>query len=81
MQDSFFRQLNEQEEKEFIKWANDNFKPDMEVNPTWHPIIRKEIAKLQSEYDSQVSEDALYDFDLGQFDDDPNPYDGTYSED
>lgn len=103
MDNSFFRELNDQEVEQFKQWAKDNFKPDMEINETWHPVVRQELARLQAEEDAlwhpvvrqeldkmqedQDTEDALYDYDLGQYDDiqcqyddDPNPYDGTYSE-
>jgi hypothetical protein len=87
MDNSFFRELNDQEVEQFKQWARDNFKPDMEINETWHPVVRQELARLQKEQEDQDTEDALYDYDLGQYDDiqgqyddDPSPYDGTYSE-
>jgi hypothetical protein len=45
------RLLTGAEEKEFTKWAKDNFKPDeMEINETWHPITRAACWEMMAEH-------------------------------
>lgn len=52
MDNSFFRELNEHEQAEFKQWANDNFVPNMDVSPVWHPVVRVELARLQTEFNA-----------------------------
>jgi hypothetical protein len=49
MENSLFRVLDASEASEFIQWARDNFVPGMEINPVWHPVVRAELARLESE--------------------------------
>lgn len=42
-----FRQLNEEEQKEFRAWAHEHFEVGRVPNPLWHPIVREEWAILQ----------------------------------
>lgn len=42
-----FRVLNEEEEKEFRQWAQDNFDPSVTPSAAWHPVVRDEWAKLK----------------------------------
>tara|TARA_R100000742_G_C4265110_1_gene83089 strand:+ start:351 stop:524 length:174 start_codon:yes stop_codon:yes gene_type:complete len=42
-----FRDLGPAEEKKFRQWARENYTPDMEVNSTWHPVVRDEIKLMQ----------------------------------
>jgi len=37
-----FRELNEEEVKDFRQWARDNYVPYSEINSVWHPIVRDE---------------------------------------
>lgn len=46
---TFFRQLDAGEEQEFRQWARDNFNPKVDASPLWHPVVRDEWKKLQSE--------------------------------
>lgn len=46
----YWRQLTAEEEKSFREWARENHKPgSMEIDPTWHPVIREECAKMDAE--------------------------------
>ena len=44
-----FRDLNEDEQVEFRQWARDNYEPFTEINVAWHPIVREECAKINTE--------------------------------
>lgn len=46
-----FRELDEDEQKQFREWAHDNFEVDRRPNPLWHPIVREEWALLQEKAD------------------------------
>ena len=46
MDDKFFRHLNPDEEEQFRQWARDNFDPNIEPEPIWHPVVRDEWKKL-----------------------------------
>lgn len=47
---SFFRKLNEKEEKEFRKWAHQHPKATCTINPELiHPVIRDEWEKMKNE--------------------------------
>lgn len=35
----FFRRLSEEEEKDFRRWAHENYVIGDPVNPHWHPVI------------------------------------------
>jgi len=47
--DSFFRELSSVEEKDFKKWARDNFKVSDEIEEVWHPIVKRECLIMQLE--------------------------------
>lgn len=48
--DSFmFRKLNKKEEKDFRRWARDNFKLNTEIDDGWHPVVRDECRKMNEE--------------------------------
>ena len=49
MQDSMFRDLNEQEIAEFKQWARENHKPFATVSELWHPIVRLECNLMDDE--------------------------------
>ena len=84
-----FRELDEKETELFRQWAKDNFTPGMYVNPLWHPVVRETIAGLNDAFDAANRETPLgealdggAEIDGYEAEDyEPNPYDGTYSED
>jgi hypothetical protein len=51
LSDGFFKNLSEEEKEEFRAWAREFFKPGVEPNGTWHPVVREEWRRLQKEYD------------------------------
>ena len=44
-----FRYLNEEEIKDFQKWARDNYTPGSEISGVWHPVVQKECVKINKE--------------------------------
>jgi len=40
-----FRELSDQEEKEFRQWAKDN--PDTKPDSLYHPVVNDELKKIQ----------------------------------
>jgi len=46
---NLFRELSFKEEFEFRLWARDNFQPLSEISEGWHPVIRDECRKINSE--------------------------------
>jgi hypothetical protein len=48
---TLFRQLTEEEEKEFRQWARDNYEPYSEIKGIWHWIVQDECVKINKEYD------------------------------
>jgi len=49
---SFFRDLDLEEESKFRQWARDNWEPNKEPNPCWHPVVRDEWQKVTEDYKS-----------------------------
>ncbi len=49
MPDNFFRTLDDKEAEEFRAWTRANYQPFGMVNPAWHPIVRDECRKIDSE--------------------------------
>ena len=49
MDASLFRELNETETEEFKLWARENYVPGDNIPIIWHPVIRKECAKINEE--------------------------------
>jgi len=47
MDDAFFRKLSPSEEQEFREWARENFDPQKDADPCWHPCVHDEWAKLK----------------------------------
>lgn len=41
-----FRTLDEEEKKQFKKWARDNYVPGEEISEVWHPVVREECARM-----------------------------------
>lgn len=44
-----FRDLNDQEEADFRKWARDNYEAFTEISTLWHPIVVDECEKINNE--------------------------------
>lgn len=56
--DEFYRDLDNEEEKEFRQWARDNFNPAVDsINPAWHPVIRVECRCMIEEYKGDQYDD------------------------
>ena len=53
--DSFFRDLDPTEVKEFKQWARENFHPLDEIEDVWHPIIKSECLKIRLELGSVIA--------------------------
>jgi len=45
-----FRELNEQEQKEFKQWAHDNYAAHTKIEKIWHPMIQKECSKINAKH-------------------------------
>ena len=52
-----FRELTSEEEKEFRKWARDNYKPLQPIEGFWHPVIQDECVKINKEYAMELPMD------------------------
>lgn len=51
---NFFRDLTEDEEKEFRKYARNTFDPtNTEIKSTWHPIIKDECMLMINEMNDE----------------------------
>jgi hypothetical protein len=44
-----FRELSGIEERDFRKWARDNYKAFTPINGVWHPVVQDECAKINAE--------------------------------
>jgi hypothetical protein len=53
---SLFRVLTGAEEHEFREWARETHKPGSIVNPLWHPVVRDECFKIDSEWALECAE-------------------------
>lgn len=51
-----FRQLSVQEKSKFKQWARDNYIPQTEINPVWHPVVQAECHRMCEEIKSQLNE-------------------------
>ena len=47
--ENLFRELSEQETKEFQLWARDNYKPYSEISGVWHPVVQAECMAITKE--------------------------------
>lgn len=47
---SIFRELSDDEEREFRRWAREHFLPTDPINETWHPVVRDECLLILLEY-------------------------------
>jgi hypothetical protein len=44
-----FRDLSEEEEREFRQWARDNYEPLNPILGIWHPVVQDECKKMNQE--------------------------------
>ena len=49
-----FRELNETEEKEFKKWARENYTIGTEINTAFHPVIQEECELMNTEFKNKT---------------------------
>jgi len=47
---SLFRDLTDQEIKEFRQWARDNYAIGSAISDVWHPVVRDECHKINDEH-------------------------------
>jgi hypothetical protein len=57
---NLFRQLSADEEKEFRKWARDNYQPFTEIKGIWHPVIQDECVKMNANRDPICDRSEMY---------------------
>ena len=43
-----FRKLSDEEEREYLRWAGDNYKPGEPIKGIWHPVIQAECVRLNA---------------------------------
>jgi hypothetical protein len=46
MPDYMFKKLSDDEEEEYRLWAMDNYEPGSDINPVWHPVVRRECERI-----------------------------------
>jgi len=39
-------ELTDEEQDRFMQWVWDNYRPDIEPKPHWHPFVREEWARV-----------------------------------
>lgn len=44
-----FRELTEEEVKEFRAWARENYKPYSKIHGTWHLVVQEECTRINRE--------------------------------
>jgi len=49
-----FRDLSEQEEKEFRAWARTFYKPFTPIDGLWHAVVQDECVKINAEASSNL---------------------------
>lgn len=49
MHPSFFRELDEDEEEEFRKYARENYTAGEEIKTVWHPVVKLECLRIYAE--------------------------------
>jgi len=50
MNDYLHKQLSEEEEPEYRQWARDNYRAGAKIEEVWHPAVRDECRKINSEF-------------------------------
>ena len=48
-----FRQLSEQENEKFLQWARENYFPNTDINPVWHPVVQAECRRINEEMNTR----------------------------
>jgi len=48
--DGMYRELSNQEVKEFKQWANENYKPNEPIESLWHPVIKQECERINIKF-------------------------------
>jgi len=46
---NLFRELDENEQQEFRKWARENYTRLDPIKGIWHPVVQDECAKMNAE--------------------------------
>ena len=57
--DTFFRPLNEPEEREFRQWARDYYRIGEPIPSFWHPTLRDECRQMTEEAASALADGTL----------------------
>tara|TARA_R110000823_G_scaffold242791_1_gene367213 strand:+ start:626 stop:793 length:168 start_codon:yes stop_codon:yes gene_type:complete len=47
---NIWRELNKEEEKDFKKWARENYKIGEQVNEAYHPVVQQECDLMNREH-------------------------------
>jgi len=55
-----FRELSEEEAKEFRQWARNNYTPHSEIKSIWHPVVVEECHKMNAETMNLEEDDIVY---------------------
>lgn len=45
----FVLDITPEQKAEYLRWAREEWNPDMGLNPAWHPVIYAEIKKIMDE--------------------------------
>jgi hypothetical protein len=51
---NLFRELNEEEVKEFKQWARDNYVLGTDINTVYHPVVQEECALMNEELTDEI---------------------------
>jgi len=46
---NLFKTLSDEEQKEYRKWARENYKPYEPIKGVWHPIAQAECVRMNEE--------------------------------
>tara|TARA_R100000234_G_scaffold114270_1_gene89304 strand:+ start:487 stop:663 length:177 start_codon:yes stop_codon:yes gene_type:complete len=49
----FFIEADNEQEALFRKWAREEYEPFTEIKPVWHPVVRDECHKINTEQASK----------------------------
>jgi hypothetical protein len=47
-----FKQLTEEEKREYREWAWENYEPLSEIKGIWHPVVQAECALINQSHDA-----------------------------
>tara|TARA_Y100000996_G_C22455687_1_gene615803 strand:- start:452 stop:637 length:186 start_codon:yes stop_codon:yes gene_type:complete len=51
--DSHFIELDNEQETLFRNWAREKYEPFTDIKPVWHPVVRDECIKINTEHASK----------------------------